>query len=88
MKYFTNLNKTLKKTSRYKSNTRNPHHYDEMPKNSASKDVYMYCSSVEWLCDPTSFGGHRTRKTGHRQVSGIVRAGRKKELRKILKDEL
>ena len=68
---------------------RNKHRQDEMPKNRASKLVYMHCSvCVDWLDHPGYCEGHRPRRGGHRRVSGLVRASLKEELRKRLKEEL
>ena len=78
-------NKWMKK--RYIADGRNPHHLDEMPKNRPSRLVTMHCSAdVSWLQEPVNCGGHRTRKGGHRLVSGIVRASLKEELRRDMQD--
>ena len=78
-------NKWMKR--KYSPGGRNPHHLDEMPKNWPSKLITTHCSnSVSWLQEPTSFGGHKTRKGGHRRVSGIVRASLKEELHRDLRD--
>lgn len=69
---------------------RNPHRQDEMPKNKPSKLVTICCcaAKVDWLQDSTSFGGHSRPKGGHRRVSGLVRAGLKRETRKQILEEL
>jgi hypothetical protein len=48
----------------------------------------MRCSSVEWLQESGSFGGHKVKHEGHRMVSGIVRQKVKEELRQQISDEL
>lgn len=63
---------------------RNPHKFDEAPKNRASKDVATKCHSHEWLQEPANFSGHKIKKDGHTKVSGIVRAKTKREI----KDEI
>ena len=66
---------------------RNPYHLDEMPKNRPSRLITTHCSAnVSWLQEPTSFGGHKIRKVGHRQVSGLVRASLKEEFRRDLQN--
>ena len=78
-------NKWMKK--KYNPGGRNPHHWDEMPKNLPSRLITTHCSAyVSWLQEPTSFGGHKPRKGGHRMVSGIVRASLKEELRRNMQD--
>ena len=67
---------------------RNPHRLDEMPKNRPSRHIVMRCSSVEWLQESGSFGGHKVKHEGHRMVSGIVRQKVKEELRQKISDEL
>lgn len=68
---------------------RNPHRLDEVPKNRASRYITTHCSAdVEWLQEPTSFGGHSIPKGGHRRVSGLVRASVKEEVRKQIDSEL
>ena len=66
--------------------TDNPHKFDEMPKNRPSKYITTRCGNVEWLQEPTSFGGHKIRREGHRMVSGIVRAKIKEEIRKDIEN--
>lgn len=67
----------------------NPHRQDEAPKNRPSKFVTMHCSAnVSWLEDSTSFGGHLRPKGGHRRVSGLVRASLRKEMRKLIIEQL
>lgn len=68
------------------SNTGNMHKRDEMPKNRASKSVTMYCKNdIESLNRATYCSGHSTNK-GRRIVSGIVRATKKRQTQKILKE--
>ena len=68
---------------------KNPHRQDEVPKNYPSRYIYTHCSAdVNWLQEPTSFGGHSIPKGGHRRVSGLVRASVKKEVRLQIDDEL
>lgn len=76
--------------SLYKGYSRNPHRLDEMPKNKPSRLVSIHCCStmVNWLQDSTSFGGHSRPKSGHRRVSGLVRASLKRETRKQILDAL
>lgn len=64
---------------------RNPHRQDECPKNQPSKYITTRCGNVCWLQEPTSFGGHKPRKGGHRMVSGIVRAKVKRDISKEIK---
>lgn len=78
-------NKWMKK--KYGYDGRNPHHLDEMPKNRPSRLVSNHCSAdVSWLQEPTSFGGHKPRRGGHRLVSGLVRASLKEEFHNIIKN--
>lgn len=72
------------------SNKRNPHHLDEMPKNKPSKFITTRCDRVKvnWLQEPGSFGGHKTRRQGRRMVSGIVRQKIKEENRRRIEREL
>ena len=78
-------NKWMKKS--YIADGRNPHHLDEMPKNCPSRLITTHCSAdVSWLQEPTSFGGHKPRKGGHRMVSGIVRASLKEELHRDMQN--
>ena len=66
-----------------KRKKRNPHCYDEMPKNRCSRYISTHCSAhVEWLEDATYCMGHKRQKNGHRIVSGLVRANAKEEVRK------
>ena len=68
---------------------RNPHRLDEAPKNTPSRYITEHCSAdVNWLQEPTSFGGHSIPKGGHRRVSGLVRASVKEEVRKQIDSEL
>jgi len=72
-----------------KDPNRNPHRLDEVPKNRPSRYITNHCSaSVDWLQEPTSFGGHRIPRGGHRRVSGLVRASVKEEVRKEIDSEL
>lgn len=68
----------------------NPHRQDECPKNRPSKYISMRCDwgMVQWLQEPTSYGGHKPRKGGHRMVSGIVRAKVKREIAKEITESL
>ena len=67
----------------------NPHRQDEAPKNHPSKLITMHCSAdVPWLEDSTSFGGHSRPKGGHRRVSGLVRASLRREMRKLILEQL
>ena len=68
------------------SNTGNIHKRDEMPKNKASKSITMYCKDdIEHLNRATYCCGHSTNKD-RRVVSGIIRAKKKREVRKIIKE--
>ena len=75
---------------KHKSGKRNPHHLDEMPKNKPSKYISTRgdITKVDWLQEPGSFGGHKTRHRGHRMVSGIVRHKLKEENRRAIEKEL
>ena len=75
---------------KHRSGKRNRHRLDEMPKNSPSKYISMRCNAVKvnWLQEPGSFGGHKTRHQGHRMVSGIVRQKIKEENRREIDREL
>ena len=67
----------------------NPHHLDEVPKNYPSRYVATHCSAdIGWLQEPTSFGGHSISKGGHRHVSGLIRASVKREVARLLDEEL
>ena len=67
----------------------NPHRLDEVPKNNPSRYITTHCSAwVYWLQESTSFGGHSIPKSGHRRVSGLVRANVKEELRKQIEAEI
>lgn len=72
------------------SSVRNSHRLDEMPKNKPSKFVTTHCSTVaiNWLEDSTSFGGHSRPKGGHRRVSGLVRARLRREVRRLVKEQM
>ena len=64
---------------------KNRHRQDEMPKNHPSAYVTRHCSAnVGWCQEPSSFGGHKIRRDGHRMVSGMVRASVKRETRHII----
>ena len=67
---------------------RNEHRQDECPKNRPSKFITTRCSlnKVAWLQESTSFGGHKIPKGGHPQVSGIVRAKVREEVRREIDD--
>lgn len=68
---------------------RNPHRLDEVPKNRASRYITIHSSNfVERYQESGSFGGHSIPKSGHRMVSGIVRAKVKEEVRKQIEAEL
>lgn len=77
-------------TSKMNAPVRNPHRQDEMPKNKPSRLVTVHCSTkmVDWLQDSTSFGGHSRPKGGHCRVSGLVRAGLKREERSLIQREI
>lgn len=68
----------------------NEHCLDEMPKNCPSKFIVQHIgfSTVQWLQEPGSFGGHKPHKGGHARVSGIVRAKVRAEYRRLIKSEL
>ena len=72
------------------SDKRNPYHLDEMPKNRPSKYITTRCDwvKVDWLQEPGSFGGHKTRRQGHRMVSGIVRQKIKEENRRRIERDM
>ena len=61
--------------AKFDSNERNPHKYDEVPKNSVPRHINMRCNwlMVGWLQESGWCGGHKVRHAGHRMVSGIVR---------------
>ena len=82
-------NKFLK-SSFVERDKKNPHRQDEMPKNRPSKYIETKCgfSTVSWLQEPGSFGGHKVKHQGHRMVSGIVRQKVKEEIRKEIQDNL
>ena len=68
---------------------RNHHRLDEVPKNYPSRYITTHCSAyVEWLQEPTSFGGHNISKGRYRRVNGLARACVKKEIREQIKVEL
>lgn len=68
------------------SHTNNKHKRDEMPKNKASKSITVYCKDdIEHLNRATYCCGHSTNKD-RRIVSGIVRAAKKRETQKIIKE--
>ncbi len=67
---------------------RNPHKFDEMPKNTPSRHISMRCTEVSWMQESGSFGGHKVKHQGHRMVSGIVRQKVKEELRQQIDNEL
>ena len=71
------------------SDRRNPHHFDEMPKNRASKYITAHCKkSLSWLQEASSFCGHKVHTNGHRMVSGMVRQKVREEIRKIIDAEM
>ncbi len=70
------------------SRTKNPHHYDEKPKNKLSKLVFLRCPNADCYQEGGSFCSHKIRKEGHRIVSGIVRQKLKEEKREIIKYQL
>lgn len=87
-KQYVNAGRSLAQ-SKMKGIDRNPHRLDEVPKNNPSRFITTHCSSsVRWLQEPTSFGGHRIPKGGHRKVSGLVRASVKEEVRREIDSEL
>ena len=67
----------------------NDHHFAEAPKNRVPKRISKYIDQlkVRWLQEPGSFGGHKVHTNGHRMVSGIVRAKKKEELKKIIEEQ-
>lgn len=69
---------------------RDPHKYDEKPKNSVPRHINVQCnwSMVAWLQESGWCGGHKVRHAGHRMVSGIVRQKMKEELREEIANEL
>ena len=71
-----------------KTNERNEHKLDEMPKNKPSKEILKHCSSVKVSYCEHSPNGHTRATAGRRQVNGIVRAGYKEEVRKIIEREI
>ena len=68
----------------HRSDRRNPHHLDEMPKNKPSKYITTRCNftKVRWLQEAGWLCGHKVKHHGHRMVSGIVRQKVKEEIRK------
>lgn len=84
------MSRSYLKTKRFKeryswlNEERNKHRLDEMPKNEASKSITIYCKDdIEFL--NRAFHGHSTNKD-RRIVSGIVRAAKKRETQKIIKE--
>ncbi len=62
------------------SNTKNPHHYDEVSKNyKTSRFVETRCPGAWAFKQTGSRQGHQVRNEGHRIASGIIRAKVKKE---------
>lgn len=63
-------------------------HLDEVPKNNIPKHISKYIRNmkVKWLQEPGTFGGHKIHKDGHRMVSGIVRAKKKREFKQDLEN--
>jgi len=75
--------------NKMQNNNRNPHRLDEVPKNSPSRYIISHCGAwVEWLQESTSYGGHSIPKSGHRRVSGLVRAKVRNEIRKQILEDL
>lgn len=67
--------------------SKNKHKRDEVPKNRASKSITKYYNGdIENLNRPTYCSGHSTNK-GRRMVSGLVRAAKKRETQRLLKEE-
>ncbi|MCQ2222680.1 MAG: hypothetical protein MJZ35_02705 [Bacteroidaceae bacterium] len=69
---------------------RNEYRQDECLKNKPSKFISARCSlsKVAWLQESTSFGGHKIPKSGHRKVSGVVRAKVREEVRREIEDQV
>ena len=70
------------------SDQRNPHKYDEKPKNKPSRHIPIAFDSVAWMQESGSFGGHKVKHQGHRMVSGIVRQKVREQVRRQIDDEL
>ena len=70
------------------SGHRNPHKFDEKPKNHPSRYIRVAFDSVSWMQGSGSFGGHKVKHQGHRMVSGITRQKVKEELRQQIENEL
>jgi len=65
----------------WRSNTKNPHHYDKISKNRLSKFVSIRCPNAHGYRITGSRQGHQVRTEGHRIASGIVRQKVKEETR-------
>lgn len=64
---------------------RNIHRKDGMPKNKPSRFITSRCSAfIEWIQEPTYCRGHKIPKSGHRMISGLVRAKVKRETYDII----
>lgn len=69
---------------------RNMHNLDEIDKNRPNKDILKYVdiSKVEYCTTTPSGSGHSRTSGGRRMISGIVRAGRKAETRKLIDEQI
>ena len=87
-KVYADFGRSFANSKRQKSH-RNPHHLDEVPKNSPSRYITTHCGAyVHWLQESSSYGGHSIPKGGHWRVSGLVRAKVRKEIRNQINEEL
>lgn len=73
-----------------KSNTKNPHKYDEIPKNRPSKRILSRCSiwKIFWLEDTPYCRGHYRQRNYHNLINGIVRAKIKEENRQMINEQI
>ena len=73
-----------------KNTAKNPHKYDERPKNNPSKYILTKVSSwkIEWLEKTPFCRGHYRPRNYHNLINGIVRAKQKEENRQIINEQL
>ena len=74
----------------YKSNTKNPHKLDELPKNNPSKHILSHCDNwkIKWIEKTPFCRGHYRPKNYHNIINGIVRAKIKEEDRQIINEQI
>ncbi len=70
--------------------SRNPHHLDEMPKNQPSKYIQVRFGrdKLTWLQQHCTTWSHRPVKNAHPRISGIVRQKVNEEIRREIEDEI